>query len=97
MTHSSSQETDMSVPAGRDAATAADVPGPGRSPARHAQRWARTAVAAQVVFTASWLLAAAWQGSPSSQLTEACERITTRWRHYFPQRTKEDISGYALF
>jgi hypothetical protein len=62
MKHSSSQVTDMSVPAGRDAATAADVPGPGRSPARRVQRWARAAVAAQVAFTASWLLAAAWQG-----------------------------------
>jgi hypothetical protein len=62
MTHRSSQQTDMSVPAGGDAAAAADVPGLGRPPTRRVRRWARAGVAAQVVFTASWLLAAAWQG-----------------------------------
>jgi hypothetical protein len=62
MKHSSSLETDMSVPAGGDSATATDVPGPGGPPTRRVRRWARAGVAAQVVFTASWLLAAAWQG-----------------------------------
>src|ERR1700761_9732208 len=62
MTQRSSQETATPSPAGRNAGAAADVPGLDRPPARRVRRWARAGVAAQVVFTASWLLAAAWQG-----------------------------------
>jgi hypothetical protein len=51
------QVPDTRIPAERDAE--AD---PGRRSAASARHWARAAVAAQVAFTASWLLAAAWQG-----------------------------------
>jgi hypothetical protein len=54
MRHPTFQETDVVFSAG-------DTASPGR-PRRRAQRWARVAVAAQIIFVLSWLLAAAWQG-----------------------------------
>lgn len=67
MKHPSHQVSDMSVPAGRGAAAGAGVT-PGRRPAKRVRRWAWAAVEAQVAFTASWLIAAAWQGPRYSVL-----------------------------
>jgi hypothetical protein len=62
MKHGSSAVTNMPVPVGGDAGAEAGVASSVRRPARRVRRWARAAVAAQVAFTAMWLLAAAWQG-----------------------------------
>jgi Protein of unknown function (DUF998) len=62
MKHGSPEVANMSVPVRGDAGAEAGVASSVRRPARRVRRWARAAVAAQVAFTASWLLAAAWQG-----------------------------------
>jgi hypothetical protein len=62
MKHGSSEVANMPVPVGGDAGAEAGVASSVRRPARRVRRWARAAVVAQVAFTASWLLAAAWQG-----------------------------------
>jgi hypothetical protein len=60
----SSQAMDMDISCEGDADVARHDP----RPTRRARRWARAAIAAQVAFTASWLLAAAWQGPGYSVL-----------------------------
>ena len=62
MKHGPSATTNMPVPPGGDPIAQAGAASPVRRPARRVGRWARGAVWAQAAFTASWLLAAAWQG-----------------------------------
>jgi hypothetical protein len=63
MTHPAPQEADAAL-------SGADTTPPGRS-WRRVRRWARAAIAAQVMFVLSWLLAAAWQGPRYSVLAHS--------------------------